>query len=493
MQEAYPRPTKVVNNRPGWLLLDTARGVLLDCEADPLPAAVCGSIRPYLPVYGGSEVTKAGGVAAEAEAEALQLLDRGAEIADGVGRWCAANRHGWQAWDRAHSELEREADAMHKRLRALGEQPGGGLPPELERHIVALALRLAQVAHACAAGSWAGLGWAPQRMVARHQAAFYLLWVLHGFKSEGAARAAAVAECGRLGAEMDAAWRGFPEAEREALRALPWENDGEPAQAGTWRKRHGAAGQEGQPILRPPLRQAVDPALGYVPDSFARTREKTGDDKLGAAYVRGTLLPAAERALPLLEAAARAIAGQLGGGAVVRTPPLKTQRRMDEKAGVGFRQAHADHFLHEYPRQASNVDVARVMLVVPTPALAVRAHALFKSRCEVLRVKNRFSPDAPQYGYRDMLLNLRLEEGGMIVEAQIAVASLVVVRRKMHRYYGIVRSIGMEPLITMAKPLTAEQAGPEQGEELREAAASSLELTRFEQALAHAKRRKAAH
>ena len=123
--------------------------------------------------------------------------------------------------------------------------------------------------------------------------------------SGSVARAAAVAECGRLGAEMDAAWLDFPQADREALRALSWENDGEPAHVGTWKRRHGAAGQEGQPILRPPLRQTVDPALGYVPDSYAGTRQKTAGDQLGATYVRGTLLPAAKRALPLLEAAAR--------------------------------------------------------------------------------------------------------------------------------------------------------------------------------------------
>ena len=31
------------------------------------------------------------------------------ELCDGVGRWCAANRYGWQAWDRAHTSLEHQA------------------------------------------------------------------------------------------------------------------------------------------------------------------------------------------------------------------------------------------------------------------------------------------------------------------------------------------------------------------------------------------------
>ena len=38
------------------------------------------------------------------------------------------------------------------------------------------------------------------------------------------------------------------------------------------------------------------------------------------------------------------------------------------------------------------------MLVLATPAQAVQALALFKEACTVVRVKNRFSPNAPLYG-----------------------------------------------------------------------------------------------
>ena len=62
-----------------------------------------------------------------------------------------------------------------------------------------------------------------------------------------------------------------------------------------------------------------------------------------------------------------------------------------------------------------------------------------------------FSPENPQYGYRDMLLNLKI--GGVYCEVQIGLAPLVAVRRKMHKFYGIVRSTGADPLISMAKPL----------------------------------------
>ena len=45
------------------------------------------------------------------------------------------------------------------------------------------------------------------------------------------------------------------------------------------------------------------------------------------------------------------------------------------------------------------------MLVVQTPAQAVRALALFKENYEVARVKNRFSPEAPLYGKQHSLLD----------------------------------------------------------------------------------------
>ena len=54
-------------------------------------------------------------------------------------------------------------------------------------------------------------------------------------------------------------------------------------------------------------------------------------------------------------------------------------------------------------------------------------------------------------GYRDMLLNLDVE--GVFCEVQIGLSALVAVRRRMHKFYGVVRSIGDERLIAMAKPL----------------------------------------
>ena len=149
--------------------------------------------------------------------------------------------------------------------------------------------------------------------------------------------------------------------------------------------------------------------------------------------------------------------GSDGKPEFVYVPPLKTMQRMDEKAGVGLAlglDAEADHALHEYPRQASNVDVARIMLILPSPSHVIEALALFKSQTNVVRVKNRFSAPTPA-GLRDLLLNLCID--GVYCEVQVGITTLVAVRRKMHSYYGICRSIGMKPLKAMAKPLTVSQ------------------------------------
>jgi len=95
------------------------------------------------------------------------------------------------------------------------------------------------------------------------------------------------------------------------------------------------------------------------------------------------------------------------------------------------------------------------MLILPSPAHVVRAVALFKAQCDVVRLKNRFA--RPSGGLRDILLNLCID--GVYCEVQVGIGTLVAVRRKMHKYYGVVRSIGTGPLVLMAKELTAKDVG----------------------------------
>jgi hypothetical protein len=95
------------------------------------------------------------------------------------------------------------------------------------------------------------------------------------------------------------------------------------------------------------------------------------------------------------------------------------------------------------------------MLILPSPAHVVRAVALFKAQCDVVRLKNRFA--RPSGGLRDILLNLCID--GVYCEVQVGIGTLVAVRRKMHKYYGVVRSIGAGPLVLMSKELTAMDVG----------------------------------
>jgi hypothetical protein len=247
---------------------------------------------------------------------------------------------------------------------------------------------------------------------------------------------------------MNTAWLACPEEDRKNISSIPWENDLEPEKVGVWGE-NGTQGQmdtDDKPILRPTLRQRVPPELGYKPHNF-------NDD--GNDYVKSFLLPESKRARVLLVAKIDALADELGGCKVI-VPPLKTMRRMDEKAANVW-GAEADHLLHELPCQASNVDVARVMLVIPTPALLIQAKRRLHELFTVLRVKNRFSPDDPLYGYRDMLINVDIS--GIIVEVQLGLAALVAVRSKMHKFYGVIRSTGFRAFVRTAKVLTAVDVG----------------------------------
>ena len=416
------------------------------------------SLQPWLPNFpcaadGGGDDDGDGGDGRDGGA-LLRALRQVADLGDECGRWCAQHRK--LNWRQSHAAREEKLAQLSARMVELAPCATAAA----QQHVVRVTVRLAQLVKAFEAGK-DGMSKAAGAVVKR-QSALIQLRYLHGREGEGPAKHCATAECARLGDEMDEAWFAFVEEERRALMAEPWENDPEPAVVGTWTFETGDTEQWDKPVLRPQLRQYVPPELGYVAGNVEASEEATGElSELGSRYVEEHLLPEARRVLPLLEAAVRRVAVALGPASDVRVPPLKTLLRMSEKAGVGAAAfaGEADHLLNEYPRQASNVDVARVMLVVPTPPQVQQALALFKQQCEVARVKNRFSPEAPLYGYRDMLLNLKID--GVYCEVQLGLAPLVAVRRKMHKFYGVVRSIGMKPLISMAKPLSAEHVGAE--------------------------------
>ena len=207
-----------------WTLSSNARGVHLES-----PGA--HSVLPFLPPWS----------LPSPEPELVMCLRAIAAACDDMGRWCAAHRQNRRFWP--------QQDLLQQHGLRLLELVGTA-PAAAQRHLVQTTVRVAQVARAFKGHD-------------RYNAAMGQLDTLHGKQGQGAAKVAAAAECVRLGVEMDAAWLGFPEAEREALRALPWENDGEAAVVGVWDVRQPQ--QQGDDILRPPLRQPV-PELLEVDD-----------------------------------------------------------------------------------------------------------------------------------------------------------------------------------------------------------------------------------
>jgi hypothetical protein len=321
-------------------------------------------------------------------------------------------------------------------------------PVDVQEHLLLTTVRIAQVAKNFEVGMLAGDH--EHQTEAMYWNAYYQLTILFGFSGQGPAKIAAESKLCRLGLEMDAAWQACNVADRSELAALPWVNDGEPAEIGVWEKETDDASEHGKAIVRAPLRQHVPPELGYIADDWRASLAATGDDTFdcGRKYCEEYLLPESKRVLPILQAGLEKVTRDMGTGQVF-VPPLKTTRRMDEKCG-NIAGSEADHMFTEFPRQACNVDVARVMLELSEPQEVIHAHHMISEQMTVVRVKNRFSPDNPLYGYRDMLLNVEID--GVFAECQIGITPLIVVRRKMHKWYGLVRSNGFRSYVSLAKP-----------------------------------------
>ena len=252
------------HSRMGCKFSSAAGGAHATTTANPLLGQEI--LAPFLPVYRAPARAAAAAAAADAadaavttaaptaDEEALRGLARALEASDACGRWCAEQRAPWGNWGVTFHEVSMGL----RRLQAELEAVMAAATPAMQAHLVATTVRAAQVWRAFEGFSGGGNAAGDVR-TARALAAAQLVATLHGRKGQGPARAAATAQCEQLGAAMDAAWFAFPAAEREALRALPWENDSEPLQVGVW--EHGTAKQNGEPIFRPKLRQRV-PEVG---------------------------------------------------------------------------------------------------------------------------------------------------------------------------------------------------------------------------------------
>ena len=144
--------------------------------------------------------------------------------------------------------------------------------------------------------------------------------------------------------------------------------------------------------------------------------------------------------------------------------PLKMRDRAEQKVLVDYAEYGAQ-------AEAHLLDLVRVQVRVSDPyAAAVLFRFVEKdSQLELVRVKNKFSPDyadaVDEFGrvseYKDLLLNARFR--GHVCEIQVALADLAEMKRQSHKFYKVSRALHAgEIFVTSA--LTAETAaeGPKE-------------------------------
>ena len=73
--------------------------------------------------------------------------------------------------------------------------------------------------------------------------------------------------------------------------------------------------------------------------------------------------------------------------------------------------------------------------------LAVRALMADGCRLIVVRAKDRFNSPLDS-GYRDMLLNVRLEGSDHVGELQLHLRTIIDIKEAAHRTYALMRAVG---------------------------------------------------
>lgn len=94
------------------------------------------------------------------------------------------------------------------------------------------------------------------------------------------------------------------------------------------------------------------------------------------------------------------------------------------------------------------IDVVRSSVVFSSPTSLAEGLKMFTERLDIVRVKNRFVPKNIPYGYRDILLNIRLPSG-YIAEVQCSIANFFEVRKHMHPHYNVVRAGVSDPHLAL--------------------------------------------
>jgi len=112
-------------------------------------------------------------------------------------------------------------------------------------------------------------------------------------------------------------------------------------------------------------------------------------------------------------------------------------------------KAASDYSKLEAPATSHVLDLVRCTAYFDDPLTLALCFSILKSLTDIVRVKNRFVNPAP-YGYRDMMLNVRLVNGH-VAEIQLGFDSLMILKEWMHPNYELVRPTNMKELIQVCR------------------------------------------
>ena len=139
-------------------------------------------------------------------------------------------------------------------------------------------------------------------------------------------------------------------------------------------------------------------------------------------------------------------------GGVFQQGPLKKEVRVREKMENDYDNDHT-----------RVVDIVRDSGVFTTMAsYLVAVEKLLGGDCglEVVRFKDRLAGGGNSFGYRDLMMNLKLPDSEHIGELQLHLKPIMDIKPGNHRVYALLRAVGWEE-DDLAKEENEEAEGPD--------------------------------
>ena len=146
------------------------------------------------------------------------------------------------------------------------------------------------------------------------------------------------------------------------------------------------------------------------------------------------LMAEAEEVETAFHAATERLITEAGG--VFKQGPLKKKSRVQEKMENDYNNDH---------RRV--VDIVRDSGVFKTMAsYLIAVERLMNGDCglEIVRFKDRLADGGNSFGYRDLMMNLKLPGSEHIGELQLHLKSIIDIKPGNHRIYGLLRAVGWE-------------------------------------------------